>query len=390
MARDHFIPASLIGRFSDDTDRRARDRRVYVQRRDANGPRLHAADQVAAVNNLYNRPGLDVDSHWKSYESELPAALDALHNWEPLPLLTWLTPLVTHVASAFVRGREFDRRYTRRMLDQGEDPQFIDAKTARMIEFHMLLAPVMTARWVVMHFANGTSIINNDLGFCGTLDRGTKQRGWAFPLDSATLLGLFPRPKRPVGNWRNGQWFANIEHVSAGKNETAWLNRQLAGWSSEFIYGRRASLVTPLRQDMTSGETTDARYRFPLDGATAARAEHAWSQITAAAARNVAPDELRAEWAGDTYASANHPAVPLVLTAMERTEIDDSIVKTTGNAIRIDLEAAFKAGRVNDPGDLQPQNAFDYFTEQLPAPRIITQVSRGETTEESTLAEVRA
>ena len=48
----HFIPASLIGRFSAEQGGRARNRKLWVRRRSSN-PFQNAADKLANANAIY-------------------------------------------------------------------------------------------------------------------------------------------------------------------------------------------------------------------------------------------------------------------------------------------------------------------------------------------------
>src|ERR1700716_3072013 len=96
MARDHFIPASVLGRFSAADTLPTRERALVVGRRGKVFPAR--AEQFGYVNGLYDvessgvwlPPGKDdpgsVDEFINGYEPALPPVLDRLAAAERLPL----------------------------------------------------------------------------------------------------------------------------------------------------------------------------------------------------------------------------------------------------------------------------------------------------------------
>ena len=84
MAKDHFIPAALIGRFSDETSARLRDRKVWIASRIGKSPRQSTAGAVGYENRLYDvdphlfydTNGKAVDNFWSKYEPQLPRVID--------------------------------------------------------------------------------------------------------------------------------------------------------------------------------------------------------------------------------------------------------------------------------------------------------------------------
>lgn len=364
MALDHFIPAGLIGRFSTETAANTRDRRVFVFRRGWAAPRSLRAEKVGGVNNLYDAPGDPIDAIWKGYESELSFGLDGLRDRSAMPLARWLTPLVTHITAMYVRGKEFDRRYHDRLSGRGVHSDFIQTKSARAIEYHKLLAPVMAARWVVMHFSHRSSLINNDLGFSRTLDSVTGEVGWAFPFDDRTLVGIFPRSGRAVATWRGDGWYANIQHVDGSDHDATALNEKLAASSTEFIFGSTSSIVGLNSAAMTQSGTTDQMYRWPFTGSVVSRAEHAWHQIAWAAENADGPEALALAWTAHDPPLAHHPAVPVIASLGVHHSLDDRIVRIRGNSIQIDFVAAAEADAM-PTSPQQETRAIEEFTRRL-------------------------
>lgn len=85
MPKDHFIPAALLGRFSDDQTGPMRDRHLQVVGRHA-GRRRSRASAIGYKNALYDvdkdffpgSGGRAIDNIWDAYEPHLAQALDAL------------------------------------------------------------------------------------------------------------------------------------------------------------------------------------------------------------------------------------------------------------------------------------------------------------------------
>jgi hypothetical protein len=240
----HYIPANFLGRFSPDVDGRLRERSVWVLEARQQHARLSPTEQVGCEDNLYelhsqqvlNQKGPSIiDDAWGGYEQRLGPALDEISKegkregrLQTISAKTWLRVLVPFVASLFVRGREFSARYGNRMsriyaTESFRDPkqQSDDTNVSRIMELQRLLAPVMSARWMVMHTRSDHPVITNELGF--TLFRppdGSSDLGIAIPLGPHTILGLIPtwpvegRSRCIMKDRGTGQWRAVIEHAS--------------------------------------------------------------------------------------------------------------------------------------------------------------------------------
>jgi Protein of unknown function (DUF4238) len=199
VAKDHYVPAALIGRFSKEGTLPARGRRVYVTR--PNKVFTAKAENVGYVRDLYtldpNGPvAPDVDRSVSGYEAALPAALDLLEQSARVPLKVWLRTLVPWATSVFVRGADFGARYSGRLTRQGVGPELNTADNANLVrplEFQRLLAPVMAARWMVLHRTSGEPFVINDLGLTLTGDPSTGDWGWALPLSRSSVLGIMPK-----------------------------------------------------------------------------------------------------------------------------------------------------------------------------------------------------
>jgi hypothetical protein len=216
MARDHYVPASVLGRFSAEPVSRVRDRRLVVGR--SGKVFLAKPESIGFVNKLYDvsstglwlasgaeDPG-SVDRMISGYESQLPDVLDLLDLLDRtarVPLRAWLRVLVPFIAAMFVRGRDFGARFEGRPVVRAAGASGRDnTNRARLLELQRLLAPVTCARWVVLHQAGGAPFIVNDLGLMPTRDLGLQQDGFAIPIGARSVVGVFPQRARTVGHDR--------------------------------------------------------------------------------------------------------------------------------------------------------------------------------------------
>jgi hypothetical protein len=119
----------------------------------------------------------------------------------------------------------------------GLDPSD-NSNMARLIELQRLLAPVMTARWVVMHAAGNEPIIENDLGYVLFQAPDHAGVGYAIPLTMEAVLGILPTTRRTIVILgAHGDWRAPIEHRHLRANDHSSLNDRLADFCQQSIFG---------------------------------------------------------------------------------------------------------------------------------------------------------
>ncbi|MDT5172189.1 MAG: hypothetical protein QOD02_5567, partial [Mycobacterium sp.] len=222
----HYIPASFLGRFSHDSERRMRERLVWALQQAQPSAQLLAAERLGAEINFYKLFGQQtfggtlnvVDDVWAGYERRLIRALDELSNprgTTSINATTWLRTLVPFVASLFVRGKEFRERFQTRLDRVGAGGAFGDdqhrsdnVNMARLFEFQRLLAPTMAARWVVMHTDNSHPVITSELGFTFSVSRAGDQ-AIVVPVGPECILAVvptWPRGRVILRDGGTGQW----------------------------------------------------------------------------------------------------------------------------------------------------------------------------------------
>lgn len=266
MARDHFLPASIIGRFgSADSVGPYRERVVTCLRRASPQPVLYqsAAKNLGFENSLYDvdgplgdELGRDlVDREWKRYEARLPAVLDALLARE-MTGEEWIDILVPYVASLFVRDRTFAERVAWRVANgltptvgiEGDGLQLSrsNVNINRLVERENFYAKVLTSEWV-LHVTEAPVALP-DLGF--VFDNPAEHPlgdavGLFAPLDPHLVLELRPAEDHAVlyraeGRWRPALLTMNSPLDVEKFNFFAWDSAQ------RFMVGDEASLALVL------------------------------------------------------------------------------------------------------------------------------------------------
>jgi Tfp pilus assembly protein PilF len=175
------------------------------------------------------------------YEQGLREALDALvESRDPLDGRVWLTKLVPFVAAMFVRGPEFQHEYPARLprsLDKYGASDLDTATRARLIDFQVLLAPVMAARWAVVHFSKHVDLITSDRGYALTATPTGELPSYVVPADGHAALVVTPQRSGQALRWVRGRWVAELEHFTPSDTEVRALNAAVAAYARRAIYG---------------------------------------------------------------------------------------------------------------------------------------------------------
>jgi hypothetical protein len=292
----HYLPASFLGRYSAVTTGPLRERSLFALK--SNGQlEVVTADNIGCSPNLYLLQGSQkinpstVDDIWAQYESDLGSAISELCNpgQTTISAKAWLRVLVPFVTGLFVRGPEFSARYEARPGIKGvyEHAGFADdawrsdnTNMSRLIEFQRLLAPVMAARWVVMHAKGDGPVITNELGYAAFKPPDDDHIGIAIPLDQKTILGLVPTwPDHARGILKDGgtgQWRAFIEHHDLAVGDHINFNKTMAAIGSEFLVGPTEESVLSLAEQMDQPNVVSPEMVASLWPRPLMRVAHEW------------------------------------------------------------------------------------------------------------------
>lgn len=183
------------------------------------------------------------------------------------------------------------------------------------MEFQRLLAPVMTARWMVMHRTGGEPFVINEIGLVGTSDPSTGDVGWALPLSRSSPLCIYPKVSRAVAHHQYG-WWAVIEHrllpVSDGGG-TNGFNDLAAKAAAEFVAAAEVGVAERLRPLVASPPAPGALMEmWPFDSWMLRHHEHEWFRLVGATHSDPLPEQV-----GDlqelTFDGLNEGWAPMVI-----------------------------------------------------------------------------
>lgn len=272
MAKDHFIPAGLLARFTDDPKDSSRLSKVCSLR--SNGARaLVRAESIGYSRNLYDVDGemfptrgtRAVDSVWDSYEPDLSRALDKLIGGS-VTASEWINILVPFVAASFGRDRGYKARVVGRFareidVDRREFGELVlnDTNIAinRILEMERFASRALACEWTVCEVRD--DLVIPDIGYCLELVHQYPDIiSMQFPIGRRHLLILTPRPSGLILKKSNGGWGPTISYARL-EVPSELLNRALATTAQDFVVGTRTSIDQVKADDLSqyTWETID-------------------------------------------------------------------------------------------------------------------------------------
>ena len=263
--RHHYLPAAFIGRFSSAPARQARESLVWVRNRGVGLPFLEKAKNVGHVRGLYGTPKStagsaeehsaehwNIDAAWRHVENRLSSAIDLLLAADgALDAHVFGEVLVPFVAALFVRGWEFDERFTRRMdglfgTDTDLHAQFTSRENvnhARLMEMQRLCSPVMRAAWTVMSNVSDVPLLTSDLAVIPWIAQ--EHNAMVVALDPWHALRLDARPLCSRIALGADKWVVDIDRDEMSRVDAIRANRTSARVAPRQIYGpTEASIVS--------------------------------------------------------------------------------------------------------------------------------------------------
>jgi Protein of unknown function (DUF4238) len=245
MAFDHYIPASYLGRFSNDTDPVRRKRRLWAVDKRENLLNLTTAGELCGLHNFYklsakNEDPRLVDSQWSGYENKLNPALDDMISGK-LDALSWLQTLVVFVAALLVRGGDFETRFNERFEGIGLNEAGLmtrdNTNVARLMELQRLFASVIGARWLLLEASGNNAQITNDLGYTPFMNPQNGESGIAIPVSRKHILLLIACRKRVIAHAVDGTWVPNIERNTLEDEAHAMFLYSIASCAQRYVIG---------------------------------------------------------------------------------------------------------------------------------------------------------
>ncbi len=353
-------------------------RPVFVLEAGKDNAAVTKAESIGYEKDLYtlygavnNQAPSAVDDVWALYEQRLGPALDELAKpgQKTISANTWLRVLVPFVAGLFIRGPEFGKRYEARPVLKSvygsagfATPEWCSDNTnnSRLIEFQRLLAPVMAARWVVMHTKGSHPVITNELGYTIFQPPDGSDPGIAIPIGPNAILGIirtWPKYGRLVmQDGGTGQWRALIEHRTLTENDQINFNEAMANIASGFIAGPDVASLEPhkdtLAHEQLKAEFVEAFWPTPL---IRVAHEFEWyravtaiskksSSLTQAALQNLDWNVIAKDWAPGVIMPTNLKDFPSGML-LQKDMIALAMTEVPG----------FTDGTANSPYIIRPQ-----------------------------------
>ena len=248
----HYLPASLIGRFGKRLGQQWRTARIVVRAAGESQLRITSARRLAFEPNLYRlqspSPGVDpdaIDRIWTVLEQQLPASVERLLNAS-------LTPgdeeiLLFYVATCAVRHPDiFATVSGAHLAGRGVlHPTPDDEQMLRLGSIQATLEQVRSWRWRLLRCSpDANLLVVNDKGFCYVGDTTRNTTGLFLPLlPNLGMFGSLGMPERPFSVQRT-LTAASVQFV----NHILWLEapRETYGHPDDFEWLRMLHKAPPI------------------------------------------------------------------------------------------------------------------------------------------------
>lgn len=243
--KQHYLPACIIGRFSNNENGLSRDRHVQVLRRGSNHAYRAKASTLCAVNGLYDGDSFEGGTidQW-DYEQNLTTIFNQMKQGGLPDLDYYVHDLVPYVTGLFMRGPDFEKRLMRRLVSSGIDMKLFSEDTVngdRLFELQRLLSLLLAARWSCLHPPDGMRFVLGDIDLSQTTIEGTS--AWMVPVDPELALLIQPRKKGYIADYRSRDhiWIARVEHLQLHEAATERANRNSMRQSQQLCIAQQST-----------------------------------------------------------------------------------------------------------------------------------------------------
>lgn len=268
--RQHVIPASHIGSFSDSENPSKRERPVWFRRDGMKKAVSVKAENVGIHKHIYTLKAdskVDdryVDKTWDYVEHNLPLAIHALEEHTKSLLfdgLIWSTILVPFVAQIFVRGVEYSKNLLARApaleeLDSIMGPHAVEDNTNlnRLIDYQINCGLLCDAEWRLLHNWSDVPFVLNDLGYAifNARDYGVS-RGYLIPMSKTLMIIITKRNPTQKDiefyGFKNALKIKFLQSSITNKYKVMSLNNRIAKCADSEVYGATEEVVNQVWGD---------------------------------------------------------------------------------------------------------------------------------------------
>lgn len=233
-AKQHYLPAALIGGFGRSQGTSPREAVVQWRRRNWTAPRETKAENIGFVKALYRLsnppPGADrdrVDQIWKFVEPHLPGAIERLSRRQQTAQDELV--LINYVAAAGVRHPDFEPAVNRWLSEQRQGTVAGDQlQLVRVQSLAEALTYVRALRWRVLHSPKRAHrFILSDRGWTYFGQEARDGRGLFIPLSGRVALLA----------WYTGTDAGGFDHQVLRPSWVKWLNAATWAEAPQFVVG---------------------------------------------------------------------------------------------------------------------------------------------------------
>jgi len=262
MAKDHFIPATLLSNFSAIAEGPGRQRQIW-QRVFNKGIFEKKAASIGYKNNLYtsnfdnSQTGYrHVDSEWARAESNLREVVEKIsEKGGGISYSEWLVILVDMAAQILVRGKDINNEMEARpellALIGNESNNEFKKETKNNLRLTLLnewRGIFTAAKWRIIK--SKTEFITSDLGFALFFtDKNSNEWGVYIPLSKNICLEIIPSPMSVICQFDNNSWTKMIPAIYLNASDTSQINRSIANFAKEFLVGSNEDIVKNIPED---------------------------------------------------------------------------------------------------------------------------------------------
>jgi len=280
---------------------------------------------------------------------------------------------VPFVAGLFARGPEFQKEFAERLPAElrEESPHLGEpsrATGARLVDLQLLLAPILAARWAVVHFADNADLVTSDRGYALTTTPDGGSPSYAIPVSRSAAVIVTPRDRGTPIRWSGESWVVDIEHFDATPGDAQALNDAIGAFTRQAIFGSSKEAVEKTGADLGKADRLTAGLFVVLDPASHL---YDYFRVLIATADPPGPDRSLSEEIDWTKVSVDDWRAPVVVELLfpDRTR---GGVSVRHGLISVDLTYGIEQRRARKQvGDIRmgALSHVDLDTLRQPKPR---------------------
>jgi len=257
--RQHVIPASHIGEFSNVDINPKRNRPIWFRRDGMKGAVELKAENVGIHKHIYTLHGDNleeryVDRTWKYVEDNLQLGLRALAEHKNNIFFdgtVWSTILVPFVAQLFIRGVDYSKLLLARApylekLDGHFGPHATDDNTNlnRLIDYQVNCGLLCDAEWRLLHNESEIPFILGDLGYATfNAQRYGAAKGYLIPISKKLLIIVTKRNPSQRYVQLYGSKIIMLQSPFRENHMAKSFNERIARCADSEIYGPTEGVV---------------------------------------------------------------------------------------------------------------------------------------------------